>query len=140
MHLRTYPNTPLWFDLALATGAIALAYWLDQVIHADRRSPRPVGAFAPEERERADHEDIDREEGAIGRRASQEPHSWQLARFGWKDILWPEPETRVPTPAGSVPTDVQPNALKTGSLERLPKAKNCPDRTERQANSFRGPS
>jgi hypothetical protein len=80
MHLRTYPNTPLWFDLALATGAIALAYWLDQVIHADRRSPRPVGAFAPEERERADHEDIDREEGAIGRRASQEPHSWQLAR------------------------------------------------------------
>jgi len=32
MRLRTYPNTPLWFDLVLATGVIALAYGFEEVI------------------------------------------------------------------------------------------------------------
>jgi membrane protein len=106
MRLRTYPNTPLWFDLLLATGAIALAHRLDQVIYPPRRSPRFDEAF-PENPERSHHDNnLNRERGAIGRRPSQEPHSLQQVRAeetgrgrsarsparipasGWKDILW----------------------------------------------------
>jgi membrane protein len=104
MRLRTFRKTPLWFDLLLATGAIALAYRLDQVIQLGRRAPRSDKPFEPADSERADHQNT--LDGAIGRRHSQEPHSLQLARAeesgrgrsarspagipprGWKDILW----------------------------------------------------
>jgi hypothetical protein len=49
MHLRTYPNTPLWFDMLLATGVIVLAHGLDEVIRPPRRAPRFEEAFPPED-------------------------------------------------------------------------------------------
>jgi membrane protein len=107
VHLRTYPNTPLWFDLVLATGVIALAYGLDEVIRPPRRAPRFDEAFPPEDGESEYHDDhLNLGKGAIGRRPSQEPHRLQQARAeevgrgrsarspitipasGWKDILW----------------------------------------------------
>ena len=107
MHLRTYPNTPLWFDMLLATGVIVLAHGLDEVIRPPRRTPRFDEAFPPENRERSYHDNsLNPEKGAIGRRPSQEPHRLQQARAeeagrgrsarspitipasGWKDILW----------------------------------------------------
>jgi hypothetical protein len=107
MRLRTYPNTPLWFDLLLATGVIALAHGLDQVIYPPRQAPRFDEAFPPEDREsqyRDDHLNLGK--GAIGTRPSQEPYSLQQTRAeeigrgrsaaspiaipasGWKDIFW----------------------------------------------------
>jgi len=106
MRLRTYPNTPLLFDLNLATGVIALAYGFEEVIHRPYRVPRFDKAF-PEESERQDHDDhLNLGKGAMGKRPSQEPHRLQQARAeeagkgrsahsplripasGWKDILW----------------------------------------------------
>jgi hypothetical protein len=116
MRLRTYPNTPLWFDLLLAMGVIALARGLDQVIYPPRRAPRFDEAFPPKDREsqyppedresqyRDDH--LNLRKGAIGTRPSQEPYSLQQTRAdemgrgrsaasplaipasGWKDIFW----------------------------------------------------
>jgi membrane protein len=107
VHLRTYPNTPLWFDLVLATGVIALAHGLDELLRPPRRAPRFDEAFPPEDRESEyldDHLNLGK--GAIGRRPSQEPHRLQQTRAeeagrgrsarspitipasGWKDILW----------------------------------------------------
>jgi hypothetical protein len=81
MRFRTYRNTPLWFDLLLASGAITLAHLLDQVIRPPRRAPRFDEAFPPENRERSYHDDsLNPEKGAIGRRPSQEPHRLQRAR------------------------------------------------------------
>jgi membrane protein len=107
MRLRTYPNTPLWFDLLLAIGAIALAHRLDQFIQPPRRAPRFEEAFPPENRERSYQDNkLNLGKGAMGRRPSQEPHSLQQTRAeetgrgrsarspitipgrGWKDILW----------------------------------------------------
>jgi len=116
MWLRTYPNTPLWFDLLLATGVIALAHGLDRVIYPPRQAPRFDEAFPPKDREsqyppedresqyRDDHLNLGK--GAIGTRPSQEPYSLQQTRAeemdrgrsaaspiaipasGWKDIFW----------------------------------------------------
>jgi hypothetical protein len=107
MRLRTYPNTPLWFDLALATGIIAVAHGLDKVIHPPRRAPRFDEVFPPQDRDSEFHDDqVNLGKGAMGRRPSQEPHRLQEARAGeagrgrsarspstipangWKDILW----------------------------------------------------
>jgi membrane protein len=106
MRLRTYPNTPLWFDLLLATGAIALAHLVDQAIRPPQ-VPRFDEAFPPENRERSDNDNsLNLGKGAMGRRPSQEPHHLQQARAeeagrgrsarspitipvsGWKDIFW----------------------------------------------------
>jgi hypothetical protein len=105
MRFRTYPNTPLWFDLLLATGAITLAQLLDQVIRPPRRVPRFDKAFP--QKIGSGHITITAltpKRGAIGRRPSQEPHRLQQARAeeagrarsarspitvpasGWKDI------------------------------------------------------
>jgi hypothetical protein len=46
MRLRTFRKTPLWFDLLLATGAIALAYRLDQVILGQPTQPSLDRAWA----------------------------------------------------------------------------------------------
>jgi len=54
LRLRAYPNTPLWFDLLLATGVIALAHGLDEVIRPPRRAPRFEEAFPPEANEEHD--------------------------------------------------------------------------------------
>lgn len=105
MRLRTYPHTPLWFDLALATGVIALAHGLDKVIHLPHRAPRFDEVFPPQGRDSEYHDDqLKLGKGAIGRRPSQEPHRLQQARAeetgrgrsarspitipasGWKDI------------------------------------------------------
>ena len=107
LRLRTYPNTPLWFDLVLATGVIALAHGLDQVIRPPRLAPRFDEAFHPEGHENEyhyDHPSLGK--GAMGTRPSQEPHHLQQARAeeqgrgrsalspitipasGWKDIFW----------------------------------------------------
>ena len=107
LRLRTYPNTPLWFDLLLATGVIALAHGLDKVIRPSRRAPRFDEAFPPEGRENEYHDDhLNLGKGAMGRRPSQEPHHLQQVRAeeqdrgrsahspitipasGWKDIFW----------------------------------------------------
>ena len=106
MHLRTYPNTPLWFDMLLATGVIALAHGLDEVIRP-RRAPRFEEAFPPEDRESQYHDEhLNLGKGAMGRRPSQESHRLQQLRVeeagrgrsarsplriparGWKDIFW----------------------------------------------------
>jgi len=107
VRLRTYPNTPLWFDLLLATGVIALAHGLDEVIGPPRRVPRFDEAFPPEDRESQYHDDhLNLGKGAMGRRPSQEPHGLQQRRAeeagrgrsagspftiparAWKDIFW----------------------------------------------------
>jgi membrane protein len=107
MRLRTYPNTPLWFDLLLAMGVIALARNLDDVIRTPRRAPRFDEAFPPENREPSYHDNnLNLGKGAMGTRPSQEPHHLQQARAeevgrgrsacspitiparGWKDIFW----------------------------------------------------
>jgi membrane protein len=116
LHLRTYPNTPLWFDLLLAAGVIALAHGLDEVIHPPRRAPRFDQAFPPKDREsQYPPEDRDGQyrddylnlgKGAMGTRPAQEPYSLQQTRAeeggrgrsarsplaipasGWKDIFW----------------------------------------------------
>ena len=107
VRLRTYPNTPLWFDLLLATGVIALAHGLDEVIGPPRRVPRFDEAFPPEDRESRYHDDhLNLGKGAMGRRPSQEPHGLQQRRAeeagrgrsagspftiparAWKDIFW----------------------------------------------------
>jgi membrane protein len=112
------PNTPLWLDLALATGAVALAYRLDRHIRpakpqraAHDAGPRQVGLDrqgGEEESEDGEERDAiaDQEGGAIGIRPSQEPHGLQQERAkergrgrsaslpteinvtGWKDVLW----------------------------------------------------
>jgi membrane protein len=106
-HLRTYPNTPLWFDLLLATGVIALAHSLDEIIRPTRRAPRFDEAFPPEQRESEIHNDhLNLGKGAMNRRPSQEPHHFQRTRAeeegrgrsaaspitiparDWKDIFW----------------------------------------------------
>jgi membrane protein len=107
LRLRTYPNTPLWFDLLLATGVIAFAHGLDKVIRPPRRARRFDEAFPPEghESEYHDHH-LNLGKGAMGRRPSQEPQHLQQARAeeqgrgrsahspitipasGWKDIFW----------------------------------------------------
>jgi membrane protein len=97
----------LWFDLLLATGVIALAHGLDEVIGPPRRVPRFDEAFPPEDRESQYHNDhLNLGKGAIGTRPSQEPHRLQQRRAeevgrgrsagspitiparGWKDIFW----------------------------------------------------
>ena len=107
VRLRTYPNAPLWFDLLLATGVIALAHGLDEVIGPPRRVPRFDEAFPPEDRESQYHDDhLNLGKGAMGRRPSQEPHGLQQRRAeeagrgrsagspftiparAWKDIFW----------------------------------------------------
>src|SRR5690349_22014412 len=107
MHLRTYPNTPLWFDMLLATGVIVLAHGLDEVIRPPRRAPRFEEVFPPEDRENQYHDEhLNLGKGAMGRRPSQEPHRLQQMRVeeagrgrfarspltiparGWKDIFW----------------------------------------------------
>jgi membrane protein len=107
LHLRTYPNTPLWFDLLLATGVIALAHGLDNAIRPTRRAPRFDEAFPPEDPDSQFHDDhLNFGKGAMGRRPSQEPHRLQQTRAeeegrgrsaaspitisarGWKDIFW----------------------------------------------------
>ena len=107
MHLRTYPNTPLWFDMLLATGVIVLAHGLDEVIRPPRRAPRFEEAFPPEDRESQYHDEhLNLGKGAMGRRPSQESHRLQQLRVeeagrgrsarsplriparGWKDIFW----------------------------------------------------
>ena len=107
VRLRTYPNAPLWFDLLLATGVIALAHGLDEVIGPPRRVPRFDEAFPPENRESQYHDDhLNLGKGAMGRRPSQEPHGLQQRRAeeagrgrsagspftiparAWKDIFW----------------------------------------------------
>jgi membrane protein len=113
MRLRTYPNTPLWLDLLLATGVIAIAYGLDQAIYPPQRAPRfdeafpPKGRDPPKDRESQSRDDhLNLGKGAIGTRPSQEPYSLQQTRAeemgrgrsaaspiaipasGWKDIFW----------------------------------------------------
>jgi membrane protein len=97
----------LWFDLLLATGVIALAHGLDEVIGPPRRVPRFDEAFPPEDRESQYHNDhLNLGKGAIGTRPSQEPHRLQQRRAeevgrgrsagspitiparAWKDIFW----------------------------------------------------
>jgi membrane protein len=97
----------LWFDLLLATGVIALAHGLDEVIGPPRRVPRFDEAFPPEDRESQYHDDhLNLGKGAMGRRPSQEPHGLQQRRAeeagrgrsagspftiparAWKDIFW----------------------------------------------------
>jgi hypothetical protein len=116
MRLRTYPNTPLWFDLLLAIGVIALAHGLDHVIYPSRQPFRfdeafppkdPESQYPPEDRESQSRDDyLNLGKGAVGNRPSQEPYSRQQTRAeemgrgrsaaspiaipasGWKDIFW----------------------------------------------------
>lgn len=100
MAAESNPNTPLWLDLLIASGMVALAYRLDSII-GSREPPRPghdIGE-GPMAENYAD-------EGAIDARPSQERDNLQQARAnqpgrgreasaphdiparGWKDILW----------------------------------------------------
>ena len=112
MRLKTYHNTPLWFDLLLATGVIALAHGLDQVIYPPRQTPRFDEVIPPKDRE-SQYQPEDRERQyrddhlKLGKRHrhppfaralqpaantsggdGQGPSPIAIPASGWKDIFW----------------------------------------------------
>lgn len=77
------PNTPLWLDLLIASGLVALAYRLDSII-----SPRAgidLGADNPAEPLPHKLQEAHVAHADRGRGASA-PH--EIPATGWKDILW----------------------------------------------------
>jgi membrane protein len=104
------PNPPLWLELLLATGAVAVIFGLEQAFRSSapdvRRRPGLNESRGQDHEYHEDSEIGQGQAGAIDSRPSQEPRDFQRGRAaqvgrgreasgprkipvkGWKDILW----------------------------------------------------